>query len=190
MGGLRFCVDYRRLNQLSKFDAYPMPRIEEVFESVSSSMVITTLDLASGYWQIPMAEGSQEKTAFATPFGLFEFMVMPFRLHSAPVTFQRMINHVLSGCQDFARAYIVVYSRTQEEHLDHLWQVFTRLQGAGLTVKIKKCQFGRPKVPYLGHLVGGGDLEPDPGKVQAVKEYPKTETKKDVRAFLGLSGYY
>ena len=192
-GGLRFCVDYRRLNQLSKFDAYPMPRIEEVFESVGSSTVITTLDLASGYWQIPMAEGSREKTAFATPFGLFEFTVMPFGLHSTPATFQRMINHVLSGCQDFVRAYIddiVVYSRSWEEHLDHLRQVLTRLQGAGLTVKIKKCQFGRPKVPYLGHLVGGGDLEPDPGKVQAVKEYPQPETKKDVRAFLGLAGYY
>ena len=84
----------------------------------------------------------------------------------------------------------MVYSRSWEEHLDHLRQVFTRLQGAGLTVKIKKCQFGRPKVPYLGHLVGGGDLEPDPGKVQAVKEYPQPETKKNVRAFLGLAGYY
>ena len=103
-----------------------------------------------------------------------------------------MINHVLSGCQNFARAYIddiVVYSRSWEEHLDHLRQVFAHLQGAGLTVKIKKCQFGRPKVPYLGHMVGGGDLEPDPGKVQGVKEYPQPETKKDVRAFLGLVGY-
>ena len=192
-GGLRLCVDYRRLNQLSKFDAYPMPCIKEVFESVGSSTVITTLDLASGYWQIPIAEGSREKTAFATPFGLFEFTIMPFGLHSAPATFQWMINHVLSGCQNFAQAYIddiVVYSRSWEEHLDHLRQVFTRLQGAGLTVKIKKCQFGRPKVPYLGHLVGGGDLEPDPGKVQAVKEYPQPETKKDVHAFLGLAGYY
>ena len=85
--GLWFCVDYRRPNQLSKFDAYPMPRIEEVFESVGSSTVITTLDLANGYWQIPMAEGSREKTAFATPFSLFEFTIMPFGLHSAPTTF-------------------------------------------------------------------------------------------------------
>ena len=89
--GLRFCVDYRRLNQLSKFDTYPIPRIEEVFESVGSSTVITTLDLASGYWQIPMAEGSQEKSEFTTPFGLFELTVMPFGLHRAPATFQRMI---------------------------------------------------------------------------------------------------
>ena len=92
---------------------------------------------------------------------------MPFGLHSAPMTYQRMINHILSGCQDFARAYIddiVVYNRSWEEHFNHLRQVFTRLQWTGLTVKIKKCQFGRPKVQYLGHLVGGGDLEPDPGR--------------------------
>ena len=99
-----------------------MPHIEEVFESIGSSTVITTLDLASGYWQIPMAEGSQEKTAFATPFGLFEFTIMPFELHSAQATFQQMINHVL------AQAYIddiVIYSRNWEEHLDHLHQDFT-----------------------------------------------------------------
>ena len=97
--------------------------------------MITTLDFASGYWQIPMAEGAREKTAFATPFGLFEFTVMPFGLHSAPATFQQMINHVLCGCQDFARGYlddIVVYSRSWEEHLDHFRQVFTQLRGAGL----------------------------------------------------------
>ena len=83
----------------------------------------------------------------------------------------------------------MVYSRSWEEHLDHPRQVFTRLQGAGLTVKIKRCHFGRPKVPYLGHLLGGGDLEPDPGKVQAMKEYPQPETK-DIRAYLDLAGYY
>ena len=140
-GGTVLC----RLSQTkSKFDAYPMPRIEEVFESVYSSTVITTLDLASGYWQIPMAEGSREKTAFATPFGLFEFTIMPFGLHSAPATFQRMINHVLSGCQDFAQAYIddiVVYSTSSEEHLDHLQQVFSHLQGAGLSVNSESKKF-------------------------------------------------
>lgn len=101
-GGVRFCVDFRKLNQVAKFDAYPMPRIEEVFESIGSAKIVTTLDLASGYWQIPLAPGSREKTAFATPFGLFEFEVMPFGLHNAPATFQRTMDHVLRDCQDFA----------------------------------------------------------------------------------------
>ena len=95
-GTVRFCVDYRKLNQLAKFDAYPMPRIEEVLDSIGSAMYITTLDLAKGYWQIPL---SKEKSAFTTPFGLYEFEVMPFGSHSAPATFQRMINHVLQGCE-------------------------------------------------------------------------------------------
>ena len=94
-GDVRFCVDYRKLNQVSKFDAYPMPRVEEVLESVGAAKFITTLDLAKGYWQIPMAKNSQEKTAFTTPFGLYEFRVMPFGLHNAQATFQRMMNEVL-----------------------------------------------------------------------------------------------
>ena len=94
-GDVRFCVDYRKLNQVAKFDAYPMPRTEELIDTIGPAEVISTLDLAKGYWQIPMDEGSKEKTAFTTPFGLYEFQVMPFGLHSAPATFQRMMNYVL-----------------------------------------------------------------------------------------------
>ena len=164
-----------RLNQVARFDAYPMLRVEEMFESIGSSSVVTTLDLVSGYWQIPMAPGSREKTAFATPFGLFEFEVMPFGLHNVPATFQWMMNHVLRDCQGYAQAYIddvVIFSRDWEEHLGHLQQVFSRPQLAGLTVKMKKCHFGGKQVPYLGHIIGDGKLQPDPKKVQAVKEYP------------------
>ena len=92
--GIRFCVGYCKLNQVARFDAYPMNRIEELIDTIGPAVVISTLDLAKGYWQIPMAEESKDKTAFTTPFGLFEFEVMPFGLHSAPATFQRMINHV------------------------------------------------------------------------------------------------
>ena len=94
-GTVQFCVDYRKLNLVAKFDAYPMPCIEEVMESIGAATVITTLDLAKGYWQIPLAESSKEKSAFATPFGLFEFEVMPFGLHNAPATFQRAMDQVL-----------------------------------------------------------------------------------------------
>ena len=192
-GGIRFCVDYRKLNQASLFDAYPMPRIEEVFESIGNSIFISTLDLAKGYWQIPMAPESRDKTAFITPFGLFEFTVMPFGLHSAPATFQRTMNFVLKECQSFSRAYIddvAVFSGNWDDHICHLRAVFQQLQSAGLSVKLKKCQFGQPKVRYLGHVIGSGNIEPEPQKVQAVLNYPQPITKKDVRAFLGLVGYY
>lgn len=139
-----------------------------------------------------MAPDSQEKTAFVTPFGLFEFEVMPFGLHNAPATFQRTMNHILRECQDIAGAYIddVIFSHSWGEHLGHLQQVFSQLQLASLTVKLKKCQFGKEKVHYLGHVIGGGEVQPEPVNVRAVKEYPIPATKKDVRAFLGLVGYY
>ena len=118
-GSIRFCVDFRKVNKVSKFDAYPMPRTE-IFESVGPAKVISTLDLAKGYWQIPMAPESREKTAFTTPFGLYEFEVMPFGLHNAPATFQRTMNHVLQDCQEFSCAYIddvIIFSESWEEHL-------------------------------------------------------------------------
>jgi len=174
-GGVRFCVDYQKLNQLIKFDACPMPRVEELIDTIGPAEVISTLDLAKGYWQIPMAEESKDKTAFTTPFGLFEFKVMPFGLHSAPATFQRMINHVLRDCWSFARAYIddiVVFSRSREEHLTHLHRVLECLQKAQLTVNMAKCQFGKSEVHYLGHVIGGGTVKPDPQKIEAVNNYP------------------
>ncbi|XP_064389549.1 uncharacterized protein LOC135337548 [Halichondria panicea] len=192
-GSVRFCVDYRKLNKVARFDAYPMPRIEELLDNIGPARYITTMDLAKGYWQIPLEESSKEKSAFTTPFGLYEFQVMPFGLHNAPATFQRTMNRVLEGCEEFAGCYIddlVVYSKSWEEHLQHLQVVLERLQAAKLTLKPRKCQFGRREVRYLGHVIGGGKVRPDPQKLQAVAEYPRPQTKKDVRAFLGLVGYY
>ena len=126
-GSVRFCVDFRKLNAVAKFDAYPMPCIDEVFEHIRPVTIISTLDLAKGYWQISLTPSSKEKTAFTTPFGLYEFHVMPFGLHSAPATFQWMMDHVLRGCEDYAGAYIdnvIVFSESWESHLSHLAEVF------------------------------------------------------------------
>lgn len=123
-------MDYHKLNQVAKFDAYPMPRMEEMFEKIGPATVVSTLDLAKGYWQIPMALGSTEKTAFTMPFGLYELQVMPFGLHSAPTTFQRTIKHVLCECQGYAGAYIddiVIFSQNWDKHLKYLWEVFSWL---------------------------------------------------------------
>ena len=192
-GGVRFCVDYRKLNSVATFDSYPMPRVEELFETVGSAKVMTTLDLAKGYWQIPLDATSKEKTAFATPDGLYEFEVMPFGLHSAPATFQRMVNTVLRSCFPFARAYIddiVIFSQSYQDHLFHLEAVLSCLKNANLTVQLGKCQFAKPYVHYLGHVIGQGKVFPDREKIDAVIRYPQPETKKEIRAFLGLVGYY
>lgn len=134
------------VNQVAKFDAYPMPRVEEVLDSIGSAKFITTLDLARGYWLIPLAESSKEVSAFTTPYGLYEFEVMPFGLHNAPATFQRMIDHLLTGCENYSGGYIddlVIHSQTWAEHLQHLWEVLNIMQRANLTLKVGKCQIGR-----------------------------------------------
>lgn len=158
---VRFCIGYWTLNQVAKFDAYPMPHVE-MFEKIGPSTVISTPNLARGYWQIPMSSDLRERTTFTIPFGLFEFEVMAFGLHNAPATFQRTMNHVLQDCQDFSATYlddVVIFSRSWEEHLVHLWEVISQLQQVGLTVKLKKCQFGREQVDYLRHVIGGGKIQ-------------------------------
>ena len=192
-GSLRFCVDYRKLNGQSKVDPYPMPRVDELIDRLGSAKFLTTLDLARGYWQVPMAPGSREKTAFVTAQGLFQFTVMPFGLQGAPATFQRMMDRLIQGMGTFSAAYLddlVVYSGSWEEHLQHLHQVLSRLREAGLTAKPSKCQLAMDQCVYLGHVVGKGTVQPEMTKVEAVQCWPVPETKKQVRAFLGLTGYY
>ena len=137
-GTLRFCIDYRRLNSESLADAYPMPRIDDLIDRLGKARYISTLDLTRGYWQVPMAKASRHLTAFTTPFGLFQFRVMPFGLQGAPATFQRLMDKVLQGLEDYAAAYIddlVIHSTTWEEHLTQIQTVFQRLRLAGLTAK-------------------------------------------------------
>ncbi|XP_077334566.1 uncharacterized protein LOC143975892 [Lithobates pipiens] len=152
----RFCVDYRKLNAITTADAYPMPRIDELLDRLAAAHYITIMDLSRGYWQIPLAPEAREKSAFITPFGLFEFTVMPFGMKNAPATFQRVMNDLLEGLETFAVAYlddIAVFSPTWEEHLVHLSQVLDQLTAANLTVKPSKCQIAMTNVQYLGHRV-------------------------------------
>ena len=192
-GTMRFCVDYRRLNIVARYDAYPMPRVDELIDRLGSARFISMLDLSRGYWQVPVAEESRPMTAFVTPYGLYQFRMMPFGLSGAPATFQRLMDTVLRGLEPFCAAYIddiVVYSDTWEDHLRHLQTVFLSLQEAGLTAKPRKCQFAMFRCSYLGHVVGSGEVRPEQGKVQAVEAFYVPQTKKEVRTFLGLTGYY
>ena len=192
-GKLRICIDYRKLNQVTRVDAYPMPRIEELLDSVGCSQYLTTLDLAKGYWQVPMAEEDQAKTAFVSPKGLYQFTTMPFGLRGAPATFQRLMDRVLRGTESFAGVYlddILIHSSTWEEHLNHLSDILTRLEEAGLTIKLAKCSFATAECEYLGHRVGRGGVAPIESKVAAIRNMTRPVTKRDVRTFLGMTGYY
>ena len=192
-GSLRICVDYRRLNSVSQVDAYPMPRVDELLDRLGKANFIATMDLTRGYWQVPVAEQDRHKTAFNSPFGFFQFRVMPFGLQGAPATFQRMMDQLLTGAYKFAAAYLddlVIYSSTWSDHLQHICLILKKLQEAGLTVKLRKCQFGMQQCTYLGFIVGSGLLKPEIDKLKAIKQLPIPKTKRDVRAFLGITGYY
>ncbi|XDV38527.1 hypothetical protein PO909_007906 [Leuciscus waleckii] len=192
-GTLRFCVDFSKLNSVSAFDPYPMPRVDELIERLGKAKYLTTLDLCKGYWQVPLTETAKELTAFRVPSGLYHFNVMPFGLHGAAATFQRLVDQVLRGMDDVAAAYlddIVVFSATWKEHLEHLAEVFDRLQGAGLVANAKKCHIAKSEVSYLGYVLGGGSIRPQVDKVQAILSCPLPSTKKRVRSFLGMAGWY
>ncbi|KAJ1085659.1 hypothetical protein NDU88_005787 [Pleurodeles waltl] len=190
---MRFCVDYRGLNSVTKTDAHPIPRADELIDKLGAAKFLSTFDLTAGYWQIKMAPGAKEKTAFSTPDGHYQFTVMPFGLKNAPATFQRLVNQVLAGLESFSTAYlddIAVFSSTWQDHLVHLKKVLKALQSAGLSIKASKCQIGQGTVVYLGHLVGGGQVQPLQPKIQTILDWVAPKTQTQVRAFLGLTGYY
>ena len=193
-GTVRFCVDYRRVNAATLKDAYPIPRIEDNLDALEGARWFSTLDLASGYWQVRMAEEDKEKTAFGTQSGLYQFTVMPFGLCNAPATFERLMERLLRGLQwQVAVVYlddVIVWGRTFEEHHQRLTTVLERFRTAGLKLKPKKCDLFRREVSFLGHLVSAVGVRTDPDKVAAIRGWPRPANVTQVRSFLGLASYY
>nr|KAG5707511.1 hypothetical protein BaRGS_012015 [Batillaria attramentaria] len=193
-GSLRLCVDYRRLNMKTVRDAYPLPRIQESFDALVGAQYFSTLDLASGYHQIAMSPEDQPKTAFTTPFGLFEYTRMPFGLTSAPATFQRLMQATMSDFLfQFLLVYLddlLIYSRTFDEHLLHLERLLQRIAETGLKLKLEKCQFLRRQVTYLGHTISAKGVRCEEEKVAAVRNWKVPTTTTEVRQFLGFASYY
>ena len=193
-GSLRFCVDYRKLNAITKLDVFPLPTIDDSLDMLAHTQYFTTLDLASGYWQVPMEPQFQEKTAFCTPSGLYEFGVMSFGLCNAPATFQRLMESVLGGlARNSCLVYlddILVICQSFGEHLKNLGQVFTHLREAGLCLKPKKCCLVKRQLEYLSYIVSTTGRTPDPKKLTAVRDYAVPVDLKALRSFVGLASNY
>lgn len=190
----RFCVDYRHLNAITVKHKHPMPVVDELLDELAGARWFTKLDFRSGYHQICMAAGEEYKTAFRTHNGLFEFLVMLFGLTNAPATFQSFMNIIFieilrKGVLIFMND-ILVYSDTLEKHEQMLQRVFQILQQHKFLIKRSKCSFATTQVEYLGHVISGEGVATDPNKTQAVKQWPTPKTTKQLRGFLGLTGYY
>ena len=194
-GRLRFCIDLRKLNNRTVKDAYSLPRIESILDSLGGAQIFSTLDLKAGYWQVEMAEECKAYTAFTCgPLGFYECDTMPFGATNAPATFQRLMHDCLGELNmNWCIVYlddIIIFSDTKEEHLKRLEAVFQKLCAAGLKLKPSKCFFFKEEIEYLGHVVSGKGISTNPKKIEAVSKWPTPRTVYDVRSFLGFVGYY
>ncbi|GKA47542.1 putative reverse transcriptase domain-containing protein [Tanacetum coccineum] len=193
-GSFRMCIDYRELNKLTVKNRYPLPRIDDLFDQLQGSQFFSKIDLRSGYHQLRVHEDDIPKTAFRTRYGHFEFTVMPFGLTNAPAIFMDLMNRV---CRSYLDKFVIVfiddiliYSKTQEEHVEHLRLVLELLKKEKLYAKFSKCEFWLREVQFLRHVINGNGIHVDPSKIEAVKNWKAPRTPTEVRSFLGLAGYY
>ena len=190
----RLVVDFRRLNEVTVGDSYPLPLITDILSALGKARYYTTADLASGFYQVPLREVDRQKTAFSTPGGHYEFCNMPMGICSAPATFQRLMNTVLSGLVGTKVLLylddLVVWGTTLEEHNQKLVEVFDRLRVQSLKLEPDKCEFLRKEVYFLGYKVTANGVAMDERKVAAINHYPVPTTTKQLKAFLGLAGFY
>ena len=194
-GRHRFCIDFRRVNEVTEPDAYPLPQIPATIDKLRGVQYLTTLDLKNGYWQVPLSKASRPITAFTVPGrGLMQFRVMPFGLHSAPATFQRLLDAVLGPeLEPQVFVYlddIIIASRTFEEHIDTLREVFRRLRDARLRLNADKCKFCVNRLKYLGHVIDRTGIQTDPEKTDAIAKWPEPKNVRQVRQFIGLASWY
>lgn len=190
----RIVVDYRRLNQVTIDDKYPLPNIDSILDKLGKAQYFSTLDLAKGYHQILVSEKDIEKTAFVTPAGLYEYVRMPFGLKNAPATFQRLMNEILREyINQICVVYlddILVFSTTLEEHEKSLSKIFSRLQEHNLKIQVDKCSFLKKDTEFLGHVLTVEGIKPNPEKIKTIQEIEIPKTEKQLKGFLGATGYY
>ena len=193
-GTPRFCIDYRRLNDVTVKDSYPLPRIDDALDLLGKSLYLSTLDFATGYYQVPLAEEDRKKTAFTTRSGVYEWNVMPMGLCNAPATFQRVMDVLLTGMSwEMCLCYIddiIVFSPTFEQHLLDLDRVFNKLEEVGLKLRAEKCAFCKKELLYLGFVLTRDGVHTNPKLISAVVECEAPKDVKGVQRFIGLTGYY
>lgn len=191
-GTLRMCLDYRALNRVTVRNSYPLPRIDDLIDRLSGSKVFSSLDLLSGYHQLLLRESDVPKSAFRTPFGSFEWKVLSFGLTNAPSVFQSAMNRMLADLP-FVVVYlddILIHSRTPEEHVEHVRVVLDRLAANKYYCKLSKCEFFKPAVPFLGHIVTAAGVQVDPRKTAVVQQWPVPQSIDELRSFLGFANYF
>jgi len=190
----RLVSDYRPLNAVTIKNKYPIPRINDLLDQLAGARVFSKMDLRSGYHQIKIRKEDIPKTAFVTRYGSYEYTVMSFGLTNAPATFMRLMNSIFMDYLDkFVVIYIddiLIYSKTDEEHDEHLRLVLTRLREHRLYAKFSKCEFWLDKLVFLGHVISANGVEVIPDKIQAILDWKTPMSVKDIRSFLGLAGYY
>ena len=199
----RLCVDFKKVKKLQQevitagktkgqISIHPLPKIDEMYAKLKDAKVFSTIDIRSGYHHITLGKSSRAKTAFVTPFGKYEFLMVPFGLAQAPAYFQLLINKVLNGLK-FAMTYlddIIIFSENELEHLEHLETVFSHLKEAGLKMKRSKCDFFKSEIHYLGHLISTEGISPLPNKLDCIQHMPAPRNMKEIKQFLGFTGYY
>ncbi|GJU50087.1 putative reverse transcriptase domain-containing protein [Tanacetum coccineum] len=193
-GSFRMCIDYRELNKLTVKNRYPLPRIDDLFDQLQGSSIYSKIDLRSGYHQLRVREQDIPKTAFRTRYGHYEFQVMPFGLTNAPAVFMDLMNRV---CKPYLDKFVIVfiddiliYSKDEREHEEHLKEILELLKKEKLYAKFSKCEFWIPKVQFLGHVIDSRGIHVDPAKIESIKDWASPKTPTEIRQFLGLAGYY
>ncbi|GJZ30606.1 putative reverse transcriptase domain-containing protein [Tanacetum coccineum] len=193
-GSFRMCIDYRELNKLTVKNRYPLPRIDDLFDQLQGSNIYSKIDLRSGYHQLRVREQDIPKTAFRTRYGHYEFQVMPFGLTNAPAVFMDLMNRV---CKPYLDKFVIVfiddiliYSKDEREHGEHLKAILELLKKEKLYAKFSKCEFWIPKVQFLGHVIDIRGIHVDPAKIESIKDWASPKTPTEIRQFLGLAGYY
>nr|GFA56404.1 reverse transcriptase [Tanacetum cinerariifolium] len=193
-GSMRLCIDYPELNKITIRNHYPLPRIDDLFGQLQGAMHFSKIDLRSGYHQLRVKEQDVSKTAFRTRYGHYEFLVMPFGLTNAPTIFMDLMNQIFHEFLDkFVIVFIydiLVFSKSKEEHEDHLRTVLQTLRQEKLYAKFSKCEFWLSSVAFLGHIVSAEGITMDPAKVEAITKWPRPTSVTEVRSFMGLAGYY
>ena len=191
-GSVRFCIDFRKLNKVTEFDAEPMPNMEEIINRMSGHKYFTKMDLSKGYWQVRLTERSKPLTAFETPRGLFQFRNMPFGLVNSGATFCRLMRIILSNFPNVDSFVddMWIFTETWKDHMTSLRQVLDRLRSAKLTPKPSKCMIGYDSIVCLGHNIVGQTVRPQEDKIQAIRDAPRPSTKRQIKSFLGLAGFY